>query len=124
MPPASSDGSDCGFRKALDGVERLTRSHRRPTTYHEPVWRAWPDIGPEGGITQMALVGHHVLYVVQVGDAFLKAAPDMPKCSWSLYEVTDGQNIAICGGAAADLEDAKAKAESIWRAFTGRLTDS
>jgi len=118
MPPVRrpDDGSGRAFRKALRTVEQ--REPSRPFEHADIVWL--PErLTHDAGDKHRAIVGEHMLLVVEVSEEFLaNEPPQMPRVSWSVYTGKSWED-ALVGGAAPSVPVAKARAEALWRAFLG-----
>lgn len=116
MTGRPDDSSGRGFQKALREVER-----REPSRPFEPADVVWlPERLTHGaGDQHRAIVGDHMLLVVEVSEKFLVDQPlQMPRVSWSVY-TGEGWGDTLVGGAAPSVLVAKARAEALWRAFLG-----
>ncbi len=112
------DSSGRAFRKALRTVEQ--REPLRPFEHADIVWEVEGLVGGTGDEkAYRAVVGGHMLFVVEMSDVFLEDQPlQMPRVSWSVYAGKDWEDTLV-GGAAPDVLVAKARAEALWRAFLG-----
>ncbi len=118
MPPMArpDDISGQGFLKALRAVEQ-----REPSQPFEPANVVWlPErLNHDVGVEHRAVVGDYMLHVVEVCEEFLAdKPPQMPRVSWSVHR-GEGWEETLVGGAAPCVVIAKARAETLWRAFLG-----
>jgi len=121
MPPIRrpDDSSGRAFRKALRTVEQ--REPLRPFKHADILWEADKLVGGTGDEqAYRAVVGDHMLFVVEMSDAFLADQPaQFPRVSWSVI-TGEGWEDTLVGGAAPDIPVAKARAEALWRALLGQ----
>ena len=109
------DSSGRSFQKALRTIEQ--REPSRPFEHVEVVWRSEPPASET--CEQRAVVGDYMLLVVEASEEFLaNEPPQMPRISWSVYR-GKGWEETLVGAPAPSIEIAKARAETLWRAFLG-----
>lgn len=114
---------DASFRDLIREIHKRGMVEPLPGPLPPVLWLEEHDPGRDASVVITAEMAGYLLHVVRMNADFLaEHAPEGPEISWCICG--RGLDEPICGAPAASLDQAKARAEAVWRVLVGAAPDA